>query len=144
MEMPYTYKGAPAGKKILVIEDNEDLRDMLTDVLITYDFQVCTLEYTDDLEQLALELQPDLVLMDYMLPGINGGDLCGQLKRGEKTSHIPVVLLSAYDKVIVSLGTYSSDAFVSKPFEMTNLIATVQSCLKAVENRVPELESVQH
>jgi CheY-like chemotaxis protein len=68
--------------------------------------------YTDDIFALIEKFNPDLIILDYILNGINGGELCHQVKHNSKTSLIPVIIYSAYTKVIQSLGDYGCDAFV--------------------------------
>jgi len=76
------------------------------------------------------DFKPDIVLVDYLLPGINGGELCAQLKRDPSTKHIPVVIFSAYSQVLLSLGSYGCNAFISKPFELSSLLNQINKCLE--------------
>jgi CheY-like chemotaxis protein len=90
------------------------------------------LPYTSVTEIIALaeETQPDLVLLDYLLGGINDGEYCHQLKHHPHTGHIPVIMLSAYQRVIESLGDYGWDAFVAKPFDLEQLARQTERLLQ--------------
>jgi DNA-binding response OmpR family regulator len=105
-------------KQILVIDDDEALLDVLNEALQYEGFKVEVVPYTDDIFALIEKFNPDLIILDYILNGINGGELCHQVKHNSKTSLIPVIIYSAYTRVIQSLGDYGCDAFVSKPFDL--------------------------
>lgn len=116
--------------RVLIIDDDEDLLEILESSLAFFGFEIKTSNYTDDIHSLVTIHQPDLVIIDYIMGGVNGGEMCSELKQKEATKHIPVIILSAYDKVIKSLGTYGCDAFVSKPFDMQELVNKIKLVLK--------------
>jgi DNA-binding response OmpR family regulator len=116
-------------KRILIIDDDGDVLCMLEEVLVYSNFAVKGLQQTDDIFKAITSYEPDLILMDYILNGINGGELCHQVKTNSKTAHIPVVLISAYPKVLLSLGKYGSDAFIAKPFDINDLVSCIDDCL---------------
>lgn len=116
--------------RVLIIDDDDDLLEILESSLAFFGFEIKTSSYTDDIHSLVTIHQPDLVIIDYIMGGVNGGEMCSELKRKEATKHIPVIILSAYDKVIKSLGTYGCDAFISKPFDMQELVNKIKSVLK--------------
>lgn len=124
-----TYQGSGSGKKILIIEDDEELRAVMAEILIFHGFRVMTLAYALDLVRIAKSLQPDLILMDYLLPGVTGAELYMNLKADPVTFNIPVVICSAYDLVDLSISDYPRDAFISKPFEMDNLMNALNTSL---------------
>lgn len=80
------------------------------------------------------DFKPDLVLLDYLLPGINGGELCGQIKRHQAFSKIPVIIYSAYPKVLTSLGDYGCDLFLPKPFDLDELAKHIETLLLKKEH----------
>jgi len=116
-------------KKILVLDDSEDILEVMKDVLETEGYEVKILNYTDDICKEAITYNADLVILDYILFGINGGELCHMLKTNPLTSHVPVVMVSGYPRVLESLGNYGSDAFVAKPFNLADIVNTVKRCL---------------
>ena len=117
-------------KRILVIDNDQDLLEAVETALISENFEVVTRLYVEDIISLVREVKPDLILIDYLLYGINGGELCHLIKSLPETSHLPVILFSGYPRIIQSLGTYECDAFISKPFELQDLIDTINSCLQ--------------
>lgn len=112
-------------KRILIIEDDEDILQVLETVLIHNDFEVKGLERTDDILKAAEEYHPDLILTDYLLSGTNGGKICQQIKAHKETCHIPVILISAYPELAISLGAFGFDAFITKPFDINQLVAKI-------------------
>ena len=113
-------------KQILIIEDDEDILQVLETVLAHNDFNVKGLERTDDILQSIEQYKPDLVLTDYLLSGTNGGKICQQIKGNKDTCHIPVILISAYPELAVSLGHFGFDAFITKPFDINQLVHKIQ------------------
>jgi CheY-like chemotaxis protein len=70
--------------------------------------------------------RPDIVILDYILNGINGGELCHQIKMNRHTAQLPVVIMSAYPKVLQSLGDYGCNTFIPKPFDIDHIL----NCIK--------------
>ncbi|HVW13929.1 MAG TPA: response regulator [Mucilaginibacter sp.] len=112
-------------KRILIIEDDEDILQVLETVLEHNDFTVKGLERTNDIFQSIDDYKPDLVLTDYLLSGTNGGKICQQIKGNKDTCSIPVVLISAYPELAISLGTFGFDAFITKPFDINQLVQKI-------------------
>lgn len=123
-------------KKILILDDNEDILEMVKEAMLSEGYTVESTTNTDDIIELVKAHKPDLVLMDYLLPRINGGELCYQIKNYPDTAHIPVVMVSAYPRVLESLGNYGSDAFIAKPFSLDELTGTVKDLLMKAEQVV--------
>lgn len=116
-------------KKILIIEDDKDISKVLEVVLSLNNFDVTGLNRTDDIIESINKYKPDLILTDYLLSGMNGGKICQSVKSNEKTCHIPVVLISAYHDLAVSLGNFGFDAFIPKPFDINKLVKTINDLL---------------
>lgn len=116
-------------KKILILDDSDDILEVMKDVLEMEGYEIKAINYTDDICKAAMAFNADLVILDYILFGINGGELCHMLKTNPVTSHIPVVMVSAYPRVLESLGNYGSDAFIAKPFDLIDIVNTVKGCL---------------
>jgi DNA-binding response OmpR family regulator len=113
-------------ERILLIDDDADILEMLEVALTDAGFLVQAFDNTGDVFQTIAMHQPDLILIDYLLHGINGGEICVQVKRSKKTSHIPVFLMTAYPRVLLSLGTYNCDEFIEKPFDLDHLIKRIR------------------
>ncbi len=120
------------GKTVLIVEDEQNIVDILSFNLSREGYD--TLEAYDGPTglQLALEQNPDLILLDLMLPGMNGFDVCAKIR--ESGSSIPIIMLTAReeeeDKVMgLELG---ADDYITKPFSMRELLARVKANIRRV------------
>jgi len=118
---------------ILVIDDDKEILELFNTILIESGYTVTILTEIDDIKATIAAYKPDLVIIDYLLQGINGGELCSQIKRDIAITHIPVILTSAHARVLLSLGTYNCDEFLEKPFDVNHLIERVTYLLKNVK-----------
>jgi len=121
-----SYHLTPTARKILVIEDDPSLSEILEDFLTDSGYEVHVFNEVLDIHPLINKYHPDLVILDYLLPVVNGGELCSQIKRNQLTCGLPVIMLSAYQKVLLSIGDYGCDAFISKPFDLNNLLGKIE------------------
>lgn len=115
---------------VLVIEDNFELRRFIRSLLADR-YQVIEAANGEEGLALGLERIPDLVITDLMMPLMNGYQVCAALKTNEKTSHIPVMMLTAKadtDSRIAGLET-RADAYLSKPFDQRELLATIENLI---------------
>jgi DNA-binding response OmpR family regulator len=118
-------------KRILIVEDDEGILNLLKEVLEKEGFEVIGLiglNYTESIIKTIAKQKADLVILDFLLPVRNGGELCHEIKRSPSTALVPVIMLSAFPRVIQSLGNYGADAFIAKPFDIHELLNTVHSC----------------
>lgn len=114
-------------KKILVIDDNSDLLDLLKEALTGEGYEVECASHVDNIYESVRQSGAGLVIIDYILEGINGGELCHQLKINPRTKHLPVIMISGYPRVLESLGTYGADRFLAKPFDLEELLSVVNN-----------------
>ncbi|MCK4751225.1 MAG: response regulator, partial [Bacteroidales bacterium] len=118
---------------LLVVEDNDELRDFFRTILAErYDFHEASNGSSG--YEIAKEVIPDIIISDLLMPEMNGFELCEKLKNNEKTSHIPIILLTAKNTPEDKITGYKSgaDAFVVKPFEISVLDAHIG---RLIENR---------
>jgi DNA-binding response OmpR family regulator len=125
---------AATPKKILILDDNEDILEMIKEAMLSEGYEAISIAATDDIIQSLQNSGADMLLIDYLLPGVNGGELCHQVKSHPATAHLPVIMLSAYPRVLNSLGNYGSDAFIAKPFSLEELTETVKALLYKPEH----------
>jgi DNA-binding response OmpR family regulator len=115
-------------KRILIVEDDDDILNLLKELLEKDGFDVTGLNYTESIIKTIEKQKAELVILDFLLPGINGGELCHEIKSWPSTVGMPVIMLSAFPRVIQSLGNYGADAFIAKPFDVDELLKTVHNC----------------
>jgi two-component system phosphate regulon response regulator PhoB len=118
--------------KVLIVEDEEPVALMLRYNLEAEGYAVDWCERGDDAEIRLRESTPDLILLDWMLPGISGIELCRRLRARPETERVPVVMLTARGEEqerIRGLGT-GADDYVVKPFSVPELMARVRALLR--------------
>ena len=117
---------------ILIVEDEEPLRVLLRYNLEAEGFDVTATARGDEVETMVAERKPELILLDWMLPGLSGIEICRRLRSREDTRDIPVIMLTARGEEterIRGLAT-GADDYVVKPFSVPELIARVRSILR--------------
>ena len=121
----------PKAIKILLVEDNVDLRNFIGNELSKV-YQVFTAVDGENGLELANEHFPDLIISDIMMPKMNGIDFCKEIKSNIKTSHIPVILLTAkVNKETKYQGLeIGADDYITKPFEMEYLLLRIKNLLQ--------------
>src|SRR5256885_14874400 len=117
---------------VLVVEDEKDLADLVVFNLVKAGYETLSARSGDEALTLSRTRTPDLVLLDLMLPGIPGTEVCRQLKSAARTKHIPVIMVTArgeeVDRVVgFELG---ADDFVTKPFSMRELVLRMRAVLR--------------
>ncbi|MGO4819009.1 hybrid sensor histidine kinase/response regulator transcription factor [Flavobacterium sp. W22_SRS_FP1] len=114
---------------VLYIEDNKELLDFVS-LKLSIEYSISTSDGTNAIER-ALELIPDVIICDLNLPDKNGFEICELLKKDLRTSHIPVIILTASDdpeSYSKALGS-GADLFLSKPFSIKSLSQSIKSLL---------------
>lgn len=119
-------------KRILIIEDEKDIVEFVKFNLIRDGFEVISAESGEQGLKKAQTDIPDLILLDVMLPGLNGLDVCRFLKNKVQTEHIPIIMLTARNEdvdIITGLEIGATD-YVTKPFSPKVLIARIRAILR--------------
>lgn len=124
-------------KKIILIEDEPDILEVIEYNLKRENFSVLTA--ADGLEGLDLVIRekPDLVLLDLMLPGIDGMEICRQVRNNQAVKRVPIIMLTAKgdeSDVVLGLGL-GADDYMTKPFSPKELIARIKAVLRRSETQ---------
>lgn len=124
---------------VLVVDDELAIRDMLRMALELSDFRCIEADNIQNAYTLVVDERPDIILLDWMLPGGSGLELLRRLKRGDNTREIPVIMLTAKtteDNVIQGLDV-GADDYITKPFAPRELIARVRALLRRTTGGQP-------
>ena len=123
------FNGERGMKKILYVEDNDDNVYMLSRRLKRHDYEVLVAADAEQCMPIAEEQQPDLIIMDLKLPGLDGWEATRRLKSNPLTSHIPVIALSASAMVEDRDSALEAgcDDFDTKPVDLTRLLGKIEA-----------------
>ncbi|MFA7494268.1 MAG: helix-turn-helix domain-containing protein, partial [Proteiniphilum sp.] len=128
-----TGKPIPAKENpsLLIVESNKDIIYYLSSLLKS-SYQIFTVDNGEKAVRDAIEIMPDIILANIVLPGINGCDLCKEIKSSDSTSHIPVILLSTYSSKEERIEGIrcGADAFLSRPVHDEELLAVINQSLE--------------
>lgn len=119
---------------VMVVEDEAALSELLKYNLEAEGYEVEVVDRGDDAELRLRETVPDLLLLDWMLPGLSGIELCRRLRLREETESVPVIMLTARSEEserIRGLST-GADDFVVKPFSVPELMARVKAMMRRI------------
>ncbi|MCG6191032.1 hybrid sensor histidine kinase/response regulator transcription factor [Maribellus maritimus] len=122
-------------KIMLIVEDNADVRKFISGHFIST-YKIIEAKDGEEGWQMALEIVPDIIISDILMPVSDGYELCKRLKNDERTSHIPVLMLTALhsrENEIKGLTT-GADDFITKPFDLSVLQAKVENVLSIRES----------
>lgn len=126
---------------ILIIEDDKDIVEMLSFHLKKNNYTILYSYNGEDGLTKARENNPDLILLDLMLPGIHGLDVCRIIKSDQKTKNIPIIMLTAMgqeDDVVKGLET-GGDDYITKPFSLDIISARIKAVLRRSNIKKDEL-----
>lgn len=132
-------------EQILVVDDEEDILELVRYNLVQEGFTVICAETGEHALAVARTVLPDLVILDLMLPGINGLEVARTLKSDEKTRHIPIIMLTAKGEesdVVIGLEL-GADDYVTKPFSPKILTARAKAVMRRSMD-VPEENGLIH
>ena len=121
-----------SGKTILLVEDEAAIREMVSLALERAGFTVWQAEDGGQAEKLLVDVMPDLLLLDWMLPGISGIELARRLRRDEVTRDVPIIMLTARTEEEDTIRGLDSgvDDYMTKPFSPRELIARINALLR--------------
>jgi len=116
--------------RLLVVEDEESIRTGLIDVLVFHGYEVDAADNGNDGLRKSLSGQFDLLLLDVMLPGIDGFEICNQVRAQDKDQAIIMLTAKGTDEDIIRGLTYGADDYVAKPFSIAQLVLRIQAVLR--------------
>lgn len=124
-------------KTVLVVEDNEDFSHFLSQELDRIYNKVLTAKDGIEGAMMAEAENPDIIVSDVMMPRMSGTDMCRRIKENIETSHIPIILLTAWSTDEGRAAGYKAgaDAYIAKPFDMEVLLARISNLLEKQEKR---------
>ena len=116
-------------KSILIVDDSATDRQFLSDLLASNGYKVTTAQNADEALAKAKELHPDLVLMDVVMPGMNGFQATRQIARGEETKHIPVIICTSKSQESDKVWGLRQGArdYLVKPIKPADLIEKISA-----------------
>lgn len=107
-------------KRILIVDDSQSILDVMSLALEAEGYEVITSATDAPLRHMQGDL-PDLILLDVLLSGEDGGEICQRLKSDERTRHIPIILISAHAGLHETAARCGADGFLIKPFHLQEL-----------------------
>jgi two-component system phosphate regulon response regulator PhoB len=121
-----------AKEHILVVDDEEDILELVRYNLVKEGYRVTTVASGEEALKSARSIQPDIILLDLMLPGVDGLEVCRLLKQDPKTHHLPIIMLSAKGEeadIVSGLELGAAD-YITKPFSPRVLVARLRAVLR--------------
>lgn len=115
--------------RILVVDDDSGIGEMLKTLLEFYEYEVTVSEKPEETERLIQEKKIDLVMLDMLISGVNGTEVCARLRNNPKTEDTPVLMMSALHDAGTKCREAGANDFIAKPFEMDDLVEKIRSIL---------------
>jgi DNA-binding response OmpR family regulator len=125
-------------KRVLVVEDDAWIRWFMCDVLTDDGYEVIEAADGQTAMRLVDECSPNIILLDIAMPGVTGVEVLRQLRSRRRTRTLPVVVVSAYPRVLTPLDETSVACMISKPLQIEKLLAAVRQVLEPDETTEPD------
>ena len=116
--------------KVLIIDDDPDVRTVMNVLMKKQGYEVETAFSKEDALSKLEDFQPSVILLDVLLSGTDGRELCRELKQNEEMKNIPVIMVSAHPGAAENINSYGADDFVSKPIDTASLMRKVEQLIK--------------
>ena len=108
--------------KILLIDDDPDIRTVMGVTLKKEGYEVATASRREEALEMIEQEKPSLILLDVLLSGTDGRELCREIKSAEETKHIPVIMFSGHPSAAFQFESYGANDFIAKPFNTETLL----------------------
>ncbi len=116
--------------RILIVDDDKDLLAVVKSLLHKKGFEVSVFSDSDNLIEAVKSYEPQLILLDVFLAGVDGLEVCKKLKSSPYSRHIPVIIFSAYPRVgETAIYEFGANDFIAKPFEVNELVKKIHKVL---------------
>lgn len=112
-------------KKVLVVDDEESILDAVSLILEEYGYDVLTTPRGEETYKKVKEFKPNVILLDVLMSGEDGREICMNLKNDDKTKKIPVIMISAHPSAARDIEEFGADNFLAKPFKVEDLLKAV-------------------
>jgi DNA-binding response OmpR family regulator len=116
-------------KKILLIDDDPDVITVLQLLLKKKGYEVATASREEEAYNQVKLFEPDLIVLDVLLSGVDGRTICKKLKNTSASKHIPIIMFSAHPGAQKNMEEFGADDFISKPFESNKLLERIEAQL---------------
>src|SRR5262245_17871630 len=120
-------------KRILIADDDPGIRDIFRIILTKAGYEIEIKEDASEIFENKFSI-PDVFLVDKLISGIDGIDICQYLKNNKKTSHIPVIMVSASPDISLVAEKAGADDFIEKPFELAQLLKVIERNISGTKN----------
>ncbi len=123
------------GKRILIVEDESAIIDVVSQALRRHGFEVMTADNGDDALEMMYPVLPDLVLLDLMLPGMDGWEVCRRVRSAPESRAVPIIMMTARrdEKDLVQGLGLGADDYIKKPFSLVELVARVKALIRRTQ-----------
>jgi DNA-binding response OmpR family regulator len=120
--------------RVVVVDDDKEVQEIITFALSRNGFEVVVASNGQQLQDVLATTTPDLIILDVMMPGLDGYQIFGSLRKNAATQHVPVIIMTAhaeniYERISLDLG---AAVHITKPFHPLDLVGRVQRLLRAV------------
>ena len=116
--------------KVLIIDDDKAIGEMLKTLLEYSNYKAVVSDKPLQAKENIIKYNADIVILDVRLSGVDGTEVCADLKKDEKISYVPVLMMSALTGADRTCKEAGADGFISKPFEMEDLLRTLEQVLE--------------
>lgn len=133
-------------QKLLVVEDDDDIRELIAFNLEMSNLEVFKAKNGEEAIEIAESEYPDIIILDVMLPGIDGFEVCRYLKKNAATRDVPIIMLTARseDSDVVKGLEIGADDYITKPFSPRILIARVNAAMRRINETTIDQTALKH
>jgi len=121
--------------KLLIVDDSAALLEVMKNILERSEYTIKTLINATNIYNTISEFQPDLLILDIYLAGLDGREICRQIRENPATRNLCILVFSASPKTLEDYKSYHADDFIEKPFDITNLVEKIKEVLKNCKSK---------